>query len=325
METALRVRPGSPQLMARLASVEVMPRCESVDHVGFEGWSCRGQCLGDPVEYRSCKQIESLISGLCTCPLARPPAPQGRRSPTAPSASEPQDHRPTSTSSSAMQRCSSGSHPGFSGWLCRGECLGDPVEFDSCQKVQQVIHEDLWPACSCDGPLDTVAAANASAVADGRRADEDEGGRGAIVLSEGEVPRMVGCAATPVVVFSLALPLYFWHALSEGILPLANVILHMQRRRNDSALPQLVLAQAWTDRLVPAFAQQYLSRLSAHPLLDLADLTSGLSASADGAAAHHSTRERCRAGRVGRRGASFGRRVSVAAPRRCSAVGRAWS
>ena len=74
----------------------------------------------------------------------------------------------------------------------------------------------------------------------------------------------VTCITSPMIIFNLPLPLYFWHVLTEGIIPLAHAISRQQRRvgADEHETPLLVIAQSWTGRPVPQFAEQMLSHLS---------------------------------------------------------------
>ena len=48
-----------------------------------------------------------------------------------------------------MARCRSEDHPGFLGWECQGHCLGDPLDFNSCNKVRLVLAAAAALTCRC--------------------------------------------------------------------------------------------------------------------------------------------------------------------------------
>eukprot|EP00940_MAST-03C_sp_MAST-3C-sp2_P003394 g3394.t1 len=86
------------------------------------------------------------------------------------------------------------------------------------------------------------------------------------------------CIAVPTFIVSMPLPLYYWHTVAEGVFPLAHAVRKMQERLRDqiedgsNVLPLIVLAQGWTERLVPRFLASMLRGLTPWPILDMQTL-----------------------------------------------------
>lgn len=60
----------------------------------------------------------------------------------------PAQHRAAGEPES-MARCHSEDHPGYVGWTCGGKCLGDPHEYNTCEKARGVLSVHYWKQCGC--------------------------------------------------------------------------------------------------------------------------------------------------------------------------------
>ena len=96
------------------------------------------------------------------------------------------------------------------------------------------------------------------------------------------------CWRAPVFIFSIPQPLFYWHAVVDGIVPLAHTLLRHQQRHGDGGggdakrlPPQLLLAQAWAGQAVPRYLTELLGSLVDAPRA-LLDVDTALGDGADG-------------------------------------------